>query len=393
LTVTVAAVGLAFVSSICSPEEQSVLSVVQLLWLNLIQDTFAALALATDPPTLDLLNRKPEKKDASIISPTMWKMIMGQSALQLIVTFILVFAGPRLFPAWSALELETVVFNTFSLLQVSNQINCRRIDSKFNVFVGIHRNWLFIGITLITLAGQVLIVNVGGVAFSVTRLNGIQWLVSILLGTLSLPVGALIRLVPIPSRWTSGRSLFWRIKRSNSVSVIKGKLPAGVSAEMAEFHSPILARIQTQKIGTKAEERGFIGRFVSHKRNTSSPVDIETVAEPGGSSLTKPNSAVTSSNPECSTSPTGIPQQPSETVPRGETSISGLNFAMLSLPVGLATSIMSSLSAPTNGHSRDQLPQVLNRRALEDSEGIEFHRDTKPGDPIVGKGAETFGFS
>src|SRR5579859_5741055 len=134
--VTVMAVGLAFVSSIYSPDEQSVLSVVQLLWLNLIQDTFAALALATDPPTLDLLNRKPEK-DTLIISPTMWKMIMGQSALQLIVTFILVFAGPWLFPGWSALELETVVFNTFSLLQVSNQINCRRIDSKFNVFVGI----------------------------------------------------------------------------------------------------------------------------------------------------------------------------------------------------------------------------------------------------------------
>jgi P-type Ca2+ transporter type 2C len=176
---------------------------VQLLWLNLIQDTFAALALATDPPTLELLHRRPESKKASIITVNMWKMIIGQALLQIAITLILKFAGHSILSGWTDLELNTVVFNTYSWLQISNQVNCRRIDNKLNVFAGIQRNWLFIGITLITIGGQVLIINVGGTAFSVTRLNGVQWAVSIVLGLLSLPFGVIIRLVPLnlPSPW------------------------------------------------------------------------------------------------------------------------------------------------------------------------------------------------
>ena len=196
LTVTVSAVVLAFVSSIASGDEQSVLTVVQLLWINLIQDTFAALALATDPPTLSLLKRKPEPKKASIITFNMWKMIIGQSLLQLIITFILVFAGPRIFTTWHELDLKTTVFNTFSWLQMSNLINCRRIDNKLNVFSGVFRNYFFITIILITVGGQIVIIYVGGSAFSVTRLNGGQWATSIILGLLSLPFGALVRCIP-----------------------------------------------------------------------------------------------------------------------------------------------------------------------------------------------------
>ena len=197
LTVTLGAVVLASVSSIASGNARSVLSVVQLLWLNLIQDTFAALALATDPPTLELLHRPPEPKSASIITVNMWKMIIGQAIVQLTITLILNFAGHAIFPGWTALELNTVVFNTYSWLQISNQINCRRIDNRLNVFAGIQRNWLFMGITLITIAGQVLIINVGGSAFSITSLNGVQWAVSIILGLLSLPFGVIIRLIPV----------------------------------------------------------------------------------------------------------------------------------------------------------------------------------------------------
>jgi P-type Ca2+ transporter type 2C len=196
LTVTVSAVVLAFVSSIASGDEQSVLTVVQLLWINLIQDTFAALALATDPPTLSLLKRKPEPKKASIITFNMWKMIIGQSMLQLIITFILVFAGPRIFTTWDEHDLKTTVFNTFSWLQTSNLINCRRIDNKLNVFSGVFRNYFFITIILITVGGQILIIYVGGSAFSVSRLNGGQWATSIILGLLSLPFGALLRFIP-----------------------------------------------------------------------------------------------------------------------------------------------------------------------------------------------------
>jgi P-type Ca2+ transporter type 2C len=172
---------------------------VPLLWINLIQDTLAALALATDPPTPSLLLRKPEPKNSSIISINMWKMIIGQSILQVLVTLILNFLILRIFTSWSEAELKTVVFNTFAWLQITNQVNCRRIDDKLNVFSGIWRNWLFVAIISLTIVAQVLIINFGGAAFSVTRLNGAQWGVSLILGLLSLPLGLLIRL--IPNRW------------------------------------------------------------------------------------------------------------------------------------------------------------------------------------------------
>ncbi|KAJ2821870.1 plasma membrane calcium, partial [Coemansia sp. 'formosensis'] len=84
ITVNITAVLIAFVSSIADKEEKSVFTAVQLLWINLIMDSFAALALATDPPTDDLLDRLPEKSDAPLITFTMWKNIIGQSVFQVV---------------------------------------------------------------------------------------------------------------------------------------------------------------------------------------------------------------------------------------------------------------------------------------------------------------------
>jgi magnesium-transporting ATPase (P-type) len=76
------AVFLTFVSAISDDQGQSVLTAVQLLWVNLIMDTMAALALATEPPTAELLNRPPHSKADSLISFFMWRMIIGQAILQ-----------------------------------------------------------------------------------------------------------------------------------------------------------------------------------------------------------------------------------------------------------------------------------------------------------------------
>ena len=155
----------------------------------------AALALATDPPSLELLDRSPEPRSASMISFNMWKMIFGQSILQLAVTLVLSFTAAK-FTNWPREEINTVVFNTFVWLQVFNEINCRRVDDKLNVFYGIHRNPILISILLITIAAQLLIIFFGGAAFLVTRLDGQQWLLSILLGSLTIPWGAIVRLIP-----------------------------------------------------------------------------------------------------------------------------------------------------------------------------------------------------
>lgn len=124
LTVNITAVLLTFVSAVTSEDRSSVLTAVQLLWVNLIMDTFAALALATDAPTPEILNRKPTPKSANLISLNMWKMIIGQAIFQLVVTFVLYFAGDKIL-GYSGKEetaqLRTMVFNTFVWMQIFNE--------------------------------------------------------------------------------------------------------------------------------------------------------------------------------------------------------------------------------------------------------------------------------
>ncbi|KAM5348731.1 hypothetical protein ACJ41O_008554 [Fusarium nematophilum] len=202
LTVNVTAVILTFVTAVSSDEESSVLTAVQLLWVNLIMDTLAALALATDPPHDSILDRKPELKGSGIISVTMWKMILGQSVYQLAITFLLYYGAPKGILPTSEIpskdEIATLVFNTFVWMQIFNQWNNRRLDNKFNIFEGLTKNWFFIGISFIMCGGQILIIFVGGHAFQIAEegQSGVMWAIAIVLGFISIPFGVVIRLVP-----------------------------------------------------------------------------------------------------------------------------------------------------------------------------------------------------
>ncbi|KAK5168038.1 plasma membrane calcium [Saxophila tyrrhenica] len=215
LTVNITAVLLAFISSVASAQEESVLTAVQLLWINLIMDTMAALALATDPPTRNILNRKPDPKSAHLISVTMWKMIIGQAIYQLVVTLIMNFAGKRIlgydapYPcpvggingscqgAWEHKDMQTLIFNIFTWMQIFNALNNRRLDNRFNVFEGIFNNLFFIFIFFIMIAGQTLIIFVGSWnVFQAQRQGARNWGIALILGAISLPIGVVIRLIP-----------------------------------------------------------------------------------------------------------------------------------------------------------------------------------------------------
>jgi Ca2+-transporting ATPase len=114
---------LTFISAIANSQEQSVLTAVQLMWINLFQDTLAALALATDPPDRSVLDRKPDPRTAPLINTSMWKMIFGQSAYQLAVTLILYFGGAAILSyhtPYETAQLETMVFNTYVWMQIFN---------------------------------------------------------------------------------------------------------------------------------------------------------------------------------------------------------------------------------------------------------------------------------
>ncbi|KAL9124076.1 MAG: hypothetical protein Q9217_006561 [Psora testacea] len=201
ITVNITAVILAFISAVSSPDMHSVLSAVQLLWVNLIMDTFAALALATDPPTEKILDRKPTPKRAPLITTNMWKMILGQTIYQLAVTFTLYFAGSGILGYSKSdktlqKELATMVFNTFVWMQIFNQFNNRRLDNKLNIFEGVHRNPFFIAISMIMIAGQVMIIFVGGAAFQIKRIGGTQWAICILCALPCLGWAVVLRCIP-----------------------------------------------------------------------------------------------------------------------------------------------------------------------------------------------------
>ena len=199
----ITAVLLAFVTAVYSPKMKPALGAVQLLWVNLIMDTFAALALATDPPTEKILDRPPQGRDKPLITTTMWKQITGQNIYKLTVIFVLYFAGGDILGydlsnTDKQLELDTLIFNTFCMMQVFNCFNARRLDNKLNVFEGIHRNFFFIGIICLIAGLQVAIIFVGGRPFQIKPggLDGTQWAISIVGGFICMPWAAAIRYFP-----------------------------------------------------------------------------------------------------------------------------------------------------------------------------------------------------
>ncbi|XP_056129285.1 plasma membrane calcium-transporting ATPase 3b isoform X5 [Lampris incognitus] len=203
LTVNVVAVIVAFTGACIT--QDSPLKAVQMLWVNLIMDTFASLALATEPPTEALLLRKPYGRNNPLISLTMMKNILGHGVYQLIIIFTLLFIGEHIFNIDSGRnaplhsppsEHYTIIFNTFVLMQLFNEINARKIHGERNVFDGIFGNPIFCSIVLGTFAVQIVIVQWGGKPFSCAPLNVEQWLWCLFVGVGELLWGQLIATVP-----------------------------------------------------------------------------------------------------------------------------------------------------------------------------------------------------
>ncbi|XP_049588483.1 plasma membrane calcium-transporting ATPase 1 isoform X3 [Syngnathus scovelli] len=203
LTVNVVAVIVAFTGACIT--QDSPLKAVQMLWVNLIMDTLASLALATEPPTESLLLRKPYGRNKPLISRTMMKNILGHAVYQLVIIFTLLFAGEKIFDMDSGRnaplhsppsEHYTIVFNVFVMMQLFNEINARKIHGERNVFEGVYRNPIFCSVVLGTFALQIVIVQFGGKPFSCTALTIDQWLWCVFIGVGELLWGQLISSIP-----------------------------------------------------------------------------------------------------------------------------------------------------------------------------------------------------
>ncbi|KAH7430908.1 hypothetical protein KP509_08G020300 [Ceratopteris richardii] len=197
LTVNVAALTINFVAAVSSGDVP--LTAVQLLWVNLIMDTLGALALATEPPTDDLMCKPPIHRNDPLISYVMWRNILGQALYQVIVLLTLQFRGKELMklhgPNADGIS-GTVIFNSFVLCQLFNEVNARKPE-KWNIFEGFFNNTLFMAVLVITLVLQIIIVEFLNKFASTVQLNWQQWLICIFIGFMSWPIGLLLKLIPV----------------------------------------------------------------------------------------------------------------------------------------------------------------------------------------------------
>lgn len=213
---------------------ESPLSAVQLLWINVIMDTLAAFALATEPPLATVLAGPPVKnpKDPDdipmILHPVMWRQIIGMSIWNTLVMLFLILFG-ALFAGldYSITDSPkdnteggkakrrhlTYVFNTFVFLQLSNEVNCRKVGRRdFNVWEGmLPRNLLsreawrqcnlyFILVVVGTFLVQVVITQYASGLTRTTPLTRTEWGACIVVGATPLLVAVLLKLAP--EAWT-----------------------------------------------------------------------------------------------------------------------------------------------------------------------------------------------
>jgi Ca2+ transporting ATPase len=137
LTVNVSAVVTALTGALAY--QTSPLAAIQLLWVNLLMDSLASLALASEPPVDELLNRPPVNRTDSMITKHMMANMVGQAVYQITVVMVLLFAGPSFLnitpgniveASGSNSEHYTIIFNSFVWMQLFNEINSRKLKGE-----------------------------------------------------------------------------------------------------------------------------------------------------------------------------------------------------------------------------------------------------------------------
>lgn len=194
---------------------ESPLSAAQLLWINLIMDTLAAFALATEPPLDSVLAGEPFKEGSAVLTPTIWRQVLGISIWNTLVMLGVIVLVPPLTGLEYGLTTSpkdsgdwgdakkrhmTYIFNTFISLQLFNEVNCRKIGRRdFNVLESIWGNWHFLLVVLGTLAAQVLLTQYCSALFRTTPLDRSEWGGCLALGATPWLIAVLLKLTP--ERW------------------------------------------------------------------------------------------------------------------------------------------------------------------------------------------------
>ena len=267
LTVNVVAMFIVFAGACIFSEPP--LTSTQMLWVNLIMDTFAALALATEPPNPAVLDRKPAHRTDAIVNSVMWRNVIGQSIFQITVLLVLLFKGGDIFGiayeqsdpfyptdkemhsmatraallGWEEQEptqkvqMYSIIFQTFVFMQLFNQINSRKLgEREFNVFASFFNNFMFIGILLLTFAIQVVIVQYGGRYMRTVPITWEQNGICCAIGAFSLVWGFILKCVP--ASWFE-----WIRLEEREMSAEEEQV--GLVASMRKSHTLSAKKMQT----------------------------------------------------------------------------------------------------------------------------------------------------
>ena len=215
MTINVAACLIVLIGAFLGTE--SPLTVTQMLWVNLIMDTFAALALASLPPDERVMRDKPRHLNDNIVTRAMAKGIIGTGVAFVLLLFGLLqyfkhvdvtsiaqfdlslffsnfFNFSPVHEGLSRYEL-TLFFSVFVFLQFWNMFNARAFGDVRSAFSRLSTCKGFLWVTLIILAGQILIVSIGGSLFSVTPLKPMDWVYIFIATSIVLWIGEIYRLI------------------------------------------------------------------------------------------------------------------------------------------------------------------------------------------------------
>jgi len=199
LTINVSALVIAFLGPFFGIKPP--FTILQLLWINVIMDTFASIALCSEPPRPGLMLLPPKRRGDNIISRPMLWTICTTAAFFVIVMMTLLLGmengwwlgdpaseKSKSFPELTYWQVS-VFFTVYVFFQVWNEINSRSLTPEVSGFQGLHRNPIFLGIVGLIVVGQLLIVTFGGEVFEVEPLGPLTWL-AIAVGTASVLVYA-----------------------------------------------------------------------------------------------------------------------------------------------------------------------------------------------------------
>jgi len=209
LTINISALAIIFFSTLFgltdAPGEPP-LTVIQLLWINLIMDTLAVLALCLEPPTPEQMQQKPKGRTEPFITPAMWVNIGVMATL--FTTIMLILIGLLHRDGVYSLSDSAIVFTTYVFLQVFNEINARSITPLRSAFQGILQNRVFIAIIILIAVIQVIITQMGGTVgaqvFRTTPLSLETWVLIILGSSTVLIVAEVSRRIRL---WTARSTL------------------------------------------------------------------------------------------------------------------------------------------------------------------------------------------